>query len=67
MAYVDSPNDIPNLYPPIFHPEIHAQEIQEYLAAEGYVVVQVTTADEAQARYSEFWTFLENLGSGISR
>ncbi|KAG9320392.1 hypothetical protein KVV02_005210 [Mortierella alpina] len=67
MAYVDSPNDIPNLYPPIFHPETHAQEIQEYLATEGYVVVQVTTADEAQARYSEFWTFLENLGSGISR
>ncbi|KAG0196617.1 hypothetical protein BGX28_009918 [Mortierella sp. GBA30] len=45
----------------------HMEEIQDYLTTEGYVVVQVTTAEEARARYTEFWTFLENLGSGVSR
>ena len=66
MAYVDSPDDIPNLYPPVFNPS-QTDEIQDYLKAEGYAVVQVTSEAEAQARYSEFWTFLEDLGSGISR
>lgn len=63
---MNSPNDIPNVYPPIFEPS-QKDEIQDYLTTEGYVAVQVTTEEEAQARYSEFWTFLEALGSGISR
>ncbi|KAF9202554.1 hypothetical protein BGZ49_007303 [Haplosporangium sp. Z 27] len=67
MPTVESPNDIPNLYPPIFDPQTQSQEIQEYLRTEGFVAVQVTSAKEAQARYSEFWSFLENLDSGISR
>ncbi|KAF9087143.1 hypothetical protein BGX27_002987 [Mortierella sp. AM989] len=67
MAYVNGPNEIPNLYPPIFDPLTQSEEIQNYLTKEGYVAVQVTTAQEAQARYSEFWTFLESLDSGISR
>ncbi|GJJ72854.1 hypothetical protein EMPS_05212 [Entomortierella parvispora] len=66
MSFVNNPNDIPNVYPPVFDPS-QTDEIQDYLKAEGYVAVQVTSAAEAQARYSEFWTFLENLGSGISR
>ncbi|KAF9347847.1 hypothetical protein BGX26_000705 [Mortierella sp. AD094] len=67
MAYVENPNDIPNLYPPIFDPLTQSEEIQNYLTKEGYVAVQVTSAQVAQERYSEFWTFLESLGSGISR
>ncbi|KAF9437597.1 hypothetical protein BGZ76_000121 [Entomortierella beljakovae] len=67
MATVNSPNDIPNLYPPIFDPQTQSEEIQQYLSKEGYVAVQVTSPQEAQARYSEFWTFLENLQTGISR
>ncbi|KAF9158274.1 hypothetical protein BGX21_011570 [Mortierella sp. AD011] len=67
MAFVESPNDIPNLYPPIFDPQTQSEEIQNYLTKEGYVVVQVTSAQAAQERYSEFWTFLESLDSGISR
>ncbi|KAG0044139.1 hypothetical protein BGZ83_010634 [Gryganskiella cystojenkinii] len=66
MSHVNSPNDIPNVYPPIFEPS-QTDEIQDYLRTEGYVAVQVTTEEEARARYSEFWAFLEALGSGISR
>ena len=66
MSHVNSPDDIPNVYPPIFDPS-QRNEIQNYLSTEGYVAVQVTTEAEARARYAEFWTFLESLGSGISR
>ncbi|KAF9419123.1 hypothetical protein BGZ76_004291 [Entomortierella beljakovae] len=67
MTFVYSPNNIPNVYPPLFDPETQGNEIRDYLRNEGYVVVQVTSAQEAQTIYQQFWDYLESLGTNISR
>ncbi|KAJ3034440.1 hypothetical protein HDV00_005019 [Rhizophlyctis rosea] len=37
------------------------------LASAGFAVVRVMSPETAAQRYSEFWDWLENLGSGIDR
>lgn len=52
--------------PTILDPTL-GDEIREHLVEHGYALVKAMEPDEARAIYSEFWDWLEALGTGIKR
>ncbi|RUP05921.1 hypothetical protein BC936DRAFT_140493 [Jimgerdemannia flammicorona] len=52
--------------PTIFEPT-QADDIRAHLAEQGYALIKAMEPHEARTYYSEFWAWLEDLGTGLKR
>ncbi|PRP85247.1 hypothetical protein PROFUN_07017 [Planoprotostelium fungivorum] len=59
-------SSIPSITPQPFQPN-QKDDIREHLQNEGWAAVSVVTEDEAADLLSQFWDFIEDLGSGVLR